>query len=87
MIRVTQDNLLEARTEALVNSVNELGVMGKGIALMLRERFPDCAKACMDAASRKEVRVGAMFVTAGADLLGPRWVTHFPTRKHWRQPS
>ncbi len=87
MIRFTEGNLLEARAEAVVNTVNELGVMGKGIALMFREHFPESAKAYMDAASRKEIHVGTVFVTASSDLLGPRWVIHFPTKKHWRHPS
>ena len=87
MIRFTQGNLLEAQAEAVVNTVNEIGVMGKGIALMFRDHFPDSAKAYMDAAGHKEIQVGKMFVTASADLLGPRWIIHFPTKKHWRNPS
>jgi O-acetyl-ADP-ribose deacetylase (regulator of RNase III) len=87
MIRYTQGNLLEAHAEAVVNTVNEVGVMGKGIALLIRESFPDSAKAYMDASKRGEVRVGRMFVTPASHLLGPRWIIHFPTKKHWRHPS
>jgi len=87
MIRYTQGNLLEAGAEAVVNTVNEVGVMGKGIALMIREAFPASAAAYMEASKRGEVRVGRMLVTPAADLLGPRWIIHFPTKKHWRNPS
>lgn len=87
MIRYTQGNLLDAGTEALVNTVNEVGVMGKGIALMFREAFPDNARAYEEACGRGEVRVGRMFVVQNNDLTGPRWIINFPTKKHWRQPS
>lgn len=87
MIRYTQGNLLEDSSEALVNTVNEVGVMGKGIALMFRERFPESAKAYEAACKDKQVRVGRMFVTKTPALWGPRWIINFPTKKHWRHPS
>lgn len=87
MIRYTQGNLLDAPAEALVNTVNEIGVMGKGIALMFREAFPDSAKAYEEACRRHEVRVGRVLATRNTALIGPRWILHFPTKKHWRHPS
>jgi O-acetyl-ADP-ribose deacetylase (regulator of RNase III) len=87
MIRYTQGNLLQADAEAVVNTVNEVGVMGKGIALLIRETFPECAGAYMEACKRGEVRVGKMLVTPLGSLFGPRWIIHFPTKKHWRHPS
>ena len=87
MIRYTTGNLLDARTEALVNTVNELGVMGKGIALMFREAFPDNRAAYEAACKQGKVRVGRMFVTENRALTGPRWIINFPTKKHWRHPS
>jgi O-acetyl-ADP-ribose deacetylase (regulator of RNase III) len=87
MIRYTRGNLLEAPAEALVNTVNEVGVMGKGIALMFRETFPDNARAYEDACKAGEVRVGHVLATRNPALLGPRWIIHFPTKKHWRNPS
>jgi len=87
MIRYTQGNLLDADVEAVVNTVNTVGVMGKGIALMFKERFPknmaDYAKAC----KAKEVQTGKMFVTETGELMGPRWIVNFPTKQHWRAPS
>ena len=79
MIRFMQGNLLEAKAEALVNTVNTVGVMGKGIALMFKERFAENY--------RQEVITGKMFVTEVRELDGPRWIVNFPTKRHWRSPS
>lgn len=87
MIRYTRGNLLEAEAEALVNTVNEVGVMGKGVALMFRDAFPDNADIYREATKERKVKVGHMLVTANPSLLGPRWIINFPTKKHWRQPS
>jgi O-acetyl-ADP-ribose deacetylase (regulator of RNase III) len=87
MIKFTQGNLLEAPVEALVNTVNTVGVMGKGIALMFKEAFPRNFRAYEAACKNKEVKIGQMFVTETAALKGPKWIINFPTKKHWRQPS
>jgi O-acetyl-ADP-ribose deacetylase (regulator of RNase III) len=87
MIRFTQGNLLEAPVEAVVNTVNTVGVMGKGIALMFKERFPENCAAYEAACKAGELEVGRMFVTPGAELTGPRWIINFPTKKHWRHPT
>ena len=87
MIEITQGNLLDADTEALVNTVNTVGVMGKGIALMFKEAFPDNTKAYETACRNKELAVGKMFVTARTGFIGPKWIINFPTKQHWRNPS
>jgi O-acetyl-ADP-ribose deacetylase (regulator of RNase III) len=87
MIQFTQGNLLDASAEALVNTVNTVGVMGKGIALMFKEAFPGNFRAYEDACKKHEVKVGEMFVTSTGRLSGPRWIINFPTKKHWRNPS
>lgn len=87
MIRYTEGNLLEARVDALVNTVNTVGVMGKGIALMFKERFGHNFELYADACKAQQVRVGQMFVTETGELNGPRWVINFPTKQHWRSPS
>lgn len=87
MITFTQGNLLEARTEALVNTVNTVGVMGKGIALMFKERFHENFRRYAAACKAKEVETGKMFVTQVHELGGPRWIVNFPTKQHWRAPS
>lgn len=87
MIHYTQGNLLDADVEALVNTVNTVGVMGKGIALMFKERFPDNMQAYAKACKADEVVTGKMFVTQTASLLGPKWIVNFPTKQHWRAKS
>lgn len=84
MISFEQGNLLESDAEALVNTVNTVGVMGKGIALMFKDRFPANFKAYAAACERGEVRLGEMFVTENVELDGPRWIVNFPTKDHWR---
>jgi len=86
MLRYTQGNLLDASAEALVNTVNEVGVMGKGIALMFRERFPENARVYFEASQAGQVRVGRVLATPAGELF-PKWIIHFPTKKHWRNPS
>ncbi len=86
-IRYTQGNLLDATADALVNTVNEVGVMGKGIALQFRDAFPESAREYERAAKAGNVRVGTVLLSHGGSLLGPRWIIHFPTKKHWRNPS
>ncbi|AQR65843.1 Appr-1-p processing protein [Aquaspirillum sp. LM1] len=87
MITFTQGNLLEARSEALVNTVNTVGVMGKGIALMFKERFADNFRLYAAACKAQQVQTGKMFITQVNELEGPRWVVNFPTKQHWRSPS
>lgn len=87
MITFTQGNLLDAPVEALVNTVNTVGVMGKGIALMFKERFPNNMKAYALACKQKQVMTGKMFITETGELMGPRWIVNFPTKQHWRADS
>lgn len=87
MIKFTQGNLLEANAEALVNTVNTVGVMGKGIALMFKERFAENFVRYASACKAKEVQTGKMFVTELYELGGPRWIVNFPTKQHWKAPS
>jgi len=87
MMRFTEGNLLDAKVEALVNTVNTVGVMGKGIALMFKEAFPSNFREYEHACKNHEIAVGKMFVTESGKLSGPRWIINFPTKKHWRHPS
>lgn len=87
MITFTHGNLLEAPAEALVNTVNTVGVMGKGIALMFKERFPLNYQEYVKACKAGLVQTGKMFVTETHELSGPRWIINFPTKQHWRADS
>jgi O-acetyl-ADP-ribose deacetylase (regulator of RNase III) len=88
MITFTEGNLLDAKAEALVNTVNTVGVMGKGIALMFKEAFPENLRAYVEACKNKEIKVGSVFVTERHNWVGgPKWIVNFPTKQHWRNPS
>src|SRR5690348_8260075 len=87
MIHKAEGNLLSSDAEALVNTVNTEGVMGKGIALQFKEAFPDTYEQYRKACKKGEVRVGRVFVTRNPKLVGPKWIIHFPTKDAWRKPS
>ena len=87
MIRYIKGNLLEDDAQALVNTVNTVGVMGKGLALQFREAFPQNYKLYSKACKAGKVRVGEMFITTEMTVLGSRFIINFPTKQHWRNPS
>jgi O-acetyl-ADP-ribose deacetylase (regulator of RNase III) len=86
MIEYKQGNLLEEHTEALVNTVNCVGVMGKGIALQFKQAFPENFKQYKKACDAKQVQPGQMFTTSTGQLF-PKYVINFPTKRHWRGKS
>ena len=86
-MRYAKGDLLKAEAEALVNTVNTVGVMGKGIALMFKERFPENFRLYEKACREGHVEVGRVLATKSSDMYGPRWIINFPTKKHWRNPS
>lgn len=87
MIHTKKGNLLQAQTEAIVNTVNTVGVMGKGIALQFKEAFPENYKLYRQAVGRGEVVIGKMFVHRSAQLDGVRYIINFPTKEQWFRPS
>jgi O-acetyl-ADP-ribose deacetylase (regulator of RNase III) len=87
MITLTRGNILEARTEALVNTVNTVGVMGKGIALQFKRAFPENYLFYTRACERGEVQPGRMLVFETGWMSPPRYIINFPTKRHWRSPS
>jgi O-acetyl-ADP-ribose deacetylase (regulator of RNase III) len=87
MIRFTSGNILDAEVEALVNTVNCVGIMGRGIALQFKQAFPDNFKAYEAACQRKAVEPGRMFVFDTGELTLPRYIINFPTKRHWRGKS
>jgi O-acetyl-ADP-ribose deacetylase (regulator of RNase III) len=86
MIRYTQGDIIKADAEALVNTVNCVGVMGRGIALKFKKAFPDNFKAYAVACQREEVQPGHMFVY-DTGRIWPRFIINFPTKRHWRGKS
>jgi len=87
MISYAQGNLLGADAEALVNTVNTVGRMGKGIALQFKQAFPDNFTAYARACKTDEVQPGRMFITETGMMVNPRYIINFPTKRHWRNNS
>jgi O-acetyl-ADP-ribose deacetylase (regulator of RNase III) len=88
MIELTKGNLLEASAEALVNTVNTAGIMGKGIALQFKQAYPQMFRAYERACKAGEVKLGKVQVyDLGGLVGGPRWIINFPTKGHWRAGS
>ena len=87
MIRFTAGNILDAEAEALVNTVNCVGIMGRGIALQFKQAFPENFSAYEAACRRKAVEPGRMFVFDTGELTFPRYIINFPTKRHWRGKS
>src|ERR1700737_3558419 len=87
MIELTHGDILQADSEALVNTVNCVGVMGRGIALQFRKAFPENFAVYEAACEREEVRPGKMLVFETRRLTGPRYIINFPTKRHWKGKS
>ena len=88
MIKETVGNLLEAKAEALVNAVNCVGVMGKGIALQFKQKFPpayfnDYKLVCQ----KGELAIGKVHIFELETQNNPRFIVNFPTKNHWREQS
>ena len=87
MIRFKTGDILAEDVEALVNTVNCVGVMGRGIALQFKKRFPENSRAYSKACEQGEMRPGRMFVFETRRLTNPRYIINFPTKRHWRGNS
>ncbi len=88
VIRVIQGDLLrQDDVDAIVNTVNCVGIMGKGIALQFKNKWPDNFRAYEAACKAKEVRPGRMFVFDSGGLVKPNYIINFPTKDHWRGKS
>ena len=87
MIQYKSGNILTEDAEALVNTVNCVGVMGRGIALQFKNAFPENFKAYAAACKRKEVQPGQMFIFETNTLTNPKFIVNFPTKRHWRGKS
>lgn len=87
MIRFERGDVLAAPAEALVNTVNCVGVMGRGVALQFKNTFPANFKAYAAACKRGEVQPGRMLVFDTGQLTLPRYIINFPTKRHWRGKS
>ena len=87
MIELTRGNILRADAEALVNTVNCAGFMGKGIALQFKKAYPTNFEAYRKACAAGEIQPGRMFVFELHSMLNPKYVINFPTKRDWRANS
>lgn len=87
MIEYTSGDILKCEADALVNTVNCVGVMGRGIALQFKNMYPYNFKAYAVACQREAVQPGRMFVYETGQLTPPRFIVNFPTKRHWRGKS
>ena len=87
MIEYTTGDILRADAEALVNTVNCVGIMGRGVALQFKNAYPKNFKAYEAACAREEVHPGKMFVFETGLLTNPKYIINFPTKRHWRGKS
>jgi O-acetyl-ADP-ribose deacetylase (regulator of RNase III) len=88
MIQFVEGNLLESQAEALVNTVNTVGVMGKGIALQFKNAYPENYKQYVQACKDKTIGIGKLLVTEEQTLMyGKKIIVNFPTKTDWRKPS
>ena len=85
MIKIEKGDLFEADVDALVNTVNCVGVMGKGIALQFKMGFPENFNQYYQACLKKKVKIGEIYVTKR--LTGVKFIINFPTKTHWKEKS
>ncbi len=87
MITLTKGNLIDTDVEALVNTVNCEGFMGKGIALQFKKAYPENFEAYERACRAGEVQPGRVLVFATGSMMNPKYIINFPTKRHWREKS
>ncbi|MGO9485139.1 MAG: macro domain-containing protein [Rhodomicrobium sp.] len=87
MLRYATGDILASEAEALVNPVNCVGIMGRGLALQFKNAFPQNFEAYRAACKRGEVEPGKMFVFETGSVANPKCIVNFPTKRHWRGKS
>ena len=87
MIEYKIGDILTEDSEALVNTVNCVGVMGRGVALQFKRRFPDNFKAYETECKQGRMKPGCVFVYDTGNMHPPRYIINFPTKRHWRGKS
>ena len=83
-VDVVVGDLFQARAQSLGNAINCVGVMGKGIALEFKKRFPIVYEDYVERCKRDEVKLGRPYLYRNPD---PPHVLNFPTKGHWRSAS
>lgn len=84
---ISKGDILKSDAEALVNTVNCVGVMGRGIALQFKKKFPENFEAYKRACDANELSIGSLLVFDTGKMFNPRYIINFPTKNHWRAKS
>ena len=87
MINIIKGNILNSKAEALINTVNTKGVMGKGIALQFKQAFPEMYKEYEHESKIENISIGKMHVWRSNAMFGVKYIINFPTKKDWKHPS
>jgi O-acetyl-ADP-ribose deacetylase (regulator of RNase III) len=87
MISITNGNIIEANAEALVNTVNCVGYMGKVMALQFKQAYPDNFNAYARTCRSNDIKPGKMFIFETGQMFNPKYIINFPTKRHWRGES
>ncbi len=87
MIKYKKGNILNEPADAIVNTVNCVGVMGRGIALQFKKAYPQNFTAYKKACDNGNVKPGEMFIFPLNTLLQPKYIINFPTKRHWKGKS
>jgi len=82
-ITIIKGNLFTSQAQALVNTVNTVGVMGAGVALEFRLRYPDMNEKYVELCKQKQIQIGKLWIYKAAD----RWIINFPTKEDWKDDS
>jgi O-acetyl-ADP-ribose deacetylase (regulator of RNase III) len=87
MIHFTSGDIFARTTHAMVNPVNTVGVMGKGLALAFKKKYPHNFECYEQACQMKKLDVGQLLIVEDKDLFGGRTIVNFPTKRDWKNPS
>ena len=87
MFEYKTGNILQEQTDAIINTVNCVGIMGRGIALQFKQMYPENFKAYKQACDKGEVEPGKMFIYNSGLLFNPKYIINFPTKRHWKGKS
>lgn len=86
-LKIIDADLMSSRSEAVVNAVNTVGVMGKGVALLFKKKYPEYFSSYANACRVGDVRIGSIFEYQLGYSGVPSWILSVPTKRHWRDSS
>lgn len=83
MVQIIKGDIFDSDTQTLVNTVNCVGVMGKGIALIFKQKYPKMFERYKELCNQKQIKIGRLWLYKNEK----KWILNFPTKDHWRNPS